>query len=194
MVQTNPTLLRRQDQLRLSYRPDIVRILFIGESRPASGRFFYQGDSGLYRAMRDTFQLLHPSITDATFLHTFQVLGCYLVDLCGRPVDKLNPQARQAACLTAEPQLCRVFSTLQPEMAAVVVRSIRQNVRRAASCAGWAGRLLELPYPGRWSSHREVFTAQLVSVLRELHLMPKAGVEQQIRELPSTSQSRGSEE
>lgn len=177
MAQLSPALLRGQDQLRLRYRPAIVRVLFIGESRPASGRFFYQGDSGLYRAMRDAFQSADAAITDATFLRTFQALGFYLVDLCTRPVDKLNPQARRAACLAAEPQLCRVFSTLQPEMAAVVVRSIRQNVRRAASCAGWTGQILELPYPGRWSSHRETFTAQLVPVVLNLHLMRQASIE-----------------
>lgn len=168
--------LRRQDQLRLSYRPERVRILFIGESRPASGKFFYQADSGLYRAMRDVFQLVHPSITEATFLRTFQALGCYLVDLCARPVDNLSPQARRAACREAEPQLCQVFTKLRPEMAAVVVRSICPNVRRAASCGGWTGRILELPYPGRWLSHRRVFTAQLISTLHDLQPMSKTGI------------------
>lgn len=177
MFPSSRATLHRQDQLRLSFRPEKVRILFIGESRPASGKFFYQADSGLYRAMRNVFQSTHPSTTDAAFLRTFEALGCYLVDLCGRPVDKMRPQARRAACLAAEPQLCRIFAELQPEMAAVVVRSIQHNVRRAASCAGWTGHILELPYPGRWLSHREVFTAHLIPVLRDLQPMPKIDVE-----------------
>jgi hypothetical protein len=44
-----------RERLRRRYRPDGVRILFVGEAPPASGRFFYQADSGLYRAVRDTF-------------------------------------------------------------------------------------------------------------------------------------------
>jgi hypothetical protein len=45
-----------RERLRLRYRPVLIRLLFIGESPPASGRFFYRQDSGLYRAIRDAFR------------------------------------------------------------------------------------------------------------------------------------------
>ena len=53
-----------RERLRRQYRPEHIRLLFIGESPPASGRFFYRRDSGLYRAIRDTFRMIDPSITD----------------------------------------------------------------------------------------------------------------------------------
>ena len=47
--------LSAREGLRNRYCPDSVRILFVGKSPPASGRFFYQADSGLYRAVREAF-------------------------------------------------------------------------------------------------------------------------------------------
>jgi hypothetical protein len=65
-------------------------MLFVGESPPASGRLFYHADSGLYRAIRQTFLSALPDLKDADFLESFRQLDCYLVDLCGSPVDRLT--------------------------------------------------------------------------------------------------------
>jgi len=70
-----------RETLRESFRPKRIRILFIGEAPPASGRFFYSANSGLYRAMRDAFRTVDPQIDDENFLSLFQALGCYLTDL-----------------------------------------------------------------------------------------------------------------
>ena len=47
----------KRERLRRRYRSNRMRILFVGETPLVSGRFFYQGDSGLDRAVRDTFTL-----------------------------------------------------------------------------------------------------------------------------------------
>jgi len=158
----------RRERLRRRYRPAHLRLLFIGESPPASGRFFYQRDSGLYRAIRNAFRAIDPSLTDADFLGSFQSAGCYLIDACLQPVDRLDPPSRRAACVAGEPLLCRTIAKLQPEAIVTVVRSIRGNVERAACCAGWHGPLMDLPYPGRWFHHQEMFLAKLVPALRSL--------------------------
>jgi hypothetical protein len=158
-----------RERLRRHYRPADLRILFIGESPPASGRFFYQKDSGLYRAMREAFQTIDPSISDDSFLSVFQSSGCYLIDLCPSPVDHLDSQSRRAACMGGEPALRKVIGRLQPPMIAALVRSIRGNVERAAARAHWTGPLIDLPYPGRWLRHREVFLETLVPQLRALY-------------------------
>jgi hypothetical protein len=46
--------------------------------------------------------------------------------------------------------------------------SIRANVRRAAAEAGWCDPILELPYPGRWASHRKIFLERIVPQLEQL--------------------------
>src|SRR5580658_9845436 len=88
-----------RERLRHRYRPVDLRLLFVGEAPPASGRFFYQGDSGLYRAMRDAFRAIDPSITDESFLAVFRRSGCYLIDACPQAVDQLDRPSRRAACL-----------------------------------------------------------------------------------------------
>ena len=159
---------RRRERLRHSFHPARLRLLFIGESPPASGRFFYRGDSGLYRAMRDAFRTIDPSIADGNFLALFQASGCYLIDLCPEPVDHLNSKSRRAACRASEVSLARTIARLHPLMIATVVRSIEGNVAQAAFRADWHGPFIHLPYPGRWSRHRDVFVETLVTKISAL--------------------------
>jgi len=158
----------KRERLRRRYRPERTQLLFIGESPPASGRFFYRQDSGLYRGIRDTFRMIDASITDDTFLEAFQNSGCYLIDACARPVDRLDARSRRAGCLAGEPGLTRKIRRLEPSAIVTLVKSIRDNVRRAAAAAGWRGPILELPYPGRWASHRKIFHEGLVPRVQQL--------------------------
>lgn len=144
-----------------------MRLLFVGESPPASGRFFYQADSGLYRAMRSAFIAAFPSVRSDDFLDSFQALGCYLLDLCARPVDNLEPQKRKRICQEGEIRLAGGIQFLQPETMVTVVRSIFPNVERARNLAGWTGLHISLLYPGRWQHHRAAFEEALVPILRE---------------------------
>jgi hypothetical protein len=156
-----------RERLRKHFRPDCVRILFVGESPPASGRFFYQSDSGLYRAVRETFLQAFPVLKNLEFLDSFCALGCYVIDLCREPVDKMTPEARAYACRTGEKYLADEIQALHPESIVTVVRSIRTNVRRAQERANWAGQHLEPPYPGRWYRYRMDFQELLVPFLRQ---------------------------
>jgi hypothetical protein len=140
--------------------------LFVGESPPASGRFFYQADSGLYRAIRDTFIAALPSLEEADFLASFRNLGCYLVDLCGVPVDHLRKERRRKACTDGEVNLTRMLKQLRPAAVITVVRSIAANVKISEEQANWKGIHLELPYPGRWQDHRVAFRKALVPFLQ----------------------------
>jgi hypothetical protein len=85
--------LPEREALRESFRPKRIRLLFIGEAPPASGRFFYSCNSGLYRAMTEAFKTVNPRINDENFLRVFQASGCYMVDLCSKPIDQLAASA-----------------------------------------------------------------------------------------------------
>ena len=161
-------VLRRRENLRRQYRPERVRILFVGEAPPVSGRFFYKRDSGLYRALRDTFIGAFPALPKDEFLKAFRDFGCYLVDLCGQPVDHLSQGKRISICCAGEVRLARMIRTLRPMVIITLVRSIRANVIRAQTMVGWSGMRLELPYPGRWKHHRMEFQCQLEPVLKTL--------------------------
>lgn len=156
------------EQLRRLYRPEQVRLLFVGEAPPASGRFFYARNSGLYRAMLAVCTAVDPSINSEKFLDLFQATGCYLVDLCPHPVDRLSPRQRRAACAYSEKLLAREITRLRPQIIASLVRSIEGNVANAIARAQWKGPTIHLPYPGRWQRLRLQFTERLAPVMEGL--------------------------
>lgn len=156
------------EALRRSYKPRRVRLLFVGESPPASGRFFYAGDSGLYRAMLEVFQGADPAIDGGTFLEVFRASGCYLVDLCSEPVDRMPAALRRAAREAGEESLARAITALRPEVIATLLRSIEGNVARAIARANWTGPTIDLPYPGRWATLRAEFVGRLTPVIAGL--------------------------
>lgn len=104
-------------------------------------------------------------VTRREFLDAFRSLGCYLVDLCGEPVDHLPRSKRTILCRAGEARLARRIRTFHPMVIVTLVRSIRTSVERAQKSAGWTGLHLELPYPGRWKRHRIEFQRQLMPVL-----------------------------
>ena len=152
---------RKREALRRRFRPANVRLLFVGESPPASGRFFYQADSGLYRAVLAAFLAYDRSFDGVDFLAKFQDAGCFLVDLCSEPVDQLALSDRRAVCQASERALASTIAGLRPSSIVTVVRSVEANVERAIFSAHWQGTLIRLPYPGRWSRHRRQFVREL---------------------------------
>jgi hypothetical protein len=90
-------------------------------------------------------------------------------------VDRMTRRERVFACGAGEVHLARTIRKLHPKAIVAIVRSIRPNVRRAQARAGWSGPYLELPYPGRWQSHRIEFQRQLKPLLhKELRYAPVA--------------------
>lgn len=163
---------RERETLRESFRPKRIRILFIGEAPPASGRFFYSANSGLYRAMRDAFSAVNPRIDDTNFLRLFQASGCYLTDLYPAPVDHLDEKLRRRARVAGEDTLSEELMRLRPEKIAPLLRAITNHVKHAAVRAKWRGEIIELPYPGRWHHHRVEFLKALGPRLQELFCAP----------------------
>jgi hypothetical protein len=155
-----------RERLRESYQPARVRVLFVGEAPPASGAFFYRRDSGLYRALSTTFEEAFPRLRGRDFLAEFRGLGCYLVDLCGRPVDCLGPWERRKARRMGEVRLAGVLRRLRPMAVVVLLRSIDENSARAERVAAWSGARIVVPYPGRWVRWCTEFREILVPVLR----------------------------
>ena len=73
------------EDLRKSFRPGSIKTLFVGESAPQSGKFFYSQNSGLYRAMQQAFH------AGGNFLLEFKARGFYLDDLSLVPVNGMEP-------------------------------------------------------------------------------------------------------
>ena len=76
------------ENLRNTYKPDNIEVLFVGESRPKGGTFFYQGDSALYKETKKAFDKYFDQ--DIFKLDKFKLWGCWLYDICENPVNHLS--------------------------------------------------------------------------------------------------------
>lgn len=153
-------------ELRQHFRPALVKGLFVGESSPAGGTHFYRANSNLFRMTRQAFAaaLGEDRVPDGVrFLHFFRDEGWWLVDLADRPVNRLPGRPRRDAVDEGIDRLARLISETRPARIVVVKASIAAAVRRAAGAAGFAGEILELPFPVRqWQT---VFVRRLASML-----------------------------
>lgn len=80
-------------KIRKRYKPQEVKILFIGESPPKNGTFFYSHNSILFYAIFDAFKnRFGKSIPNGPkFLEEyFQKKGCYLIDIFDENGKKLE--------------------------------------------------------------------------------------------------------
>lgn len=104
-VPASPAIERR----RARYRPPEISLLFVGDSAPAGGTFFYTENATLHHDTRAAFaRTLAPQIVAARpSLDVFKELGCYLNDLCLEPT--LGPQRGARSGVTPKTHSPNVF-------------------------------------------------------------------------------------
>jgi len=151
---------------RRSYRPSVIKLLFIGESRPRNGTFFYAGDSVLFSAINDAFRVPFPTTDADGFLTFFAGRGCYLEDLCLDPVNQweINDSRRIAARRAGEGALGSRLKGLAPAAVVVVMKAIAPNISRVLASAAISCPVHELPFPARLK-HRQEFVRELGQIV-----------------------------
>lgn len=152
------------ERARRRYRPDDVRVLFIGESPPAGGTFFYFGDSVLHDATREAYQMRWPPLRrEEDFLAAFQRLGCFVEDLTTTPVNKLPDDEAEGLLCAGIPKLVRRIAPLRPRAVVIVKSSIVPKVTHAVKRAGHGDvERHELPFPTR---HRPRYIRELSALV-----------------------------
>jgi len=135
------------EELRKSFRPGLITTLFVGESAPASDRFFYSGDSSLFNAMKRAFG------NQEIFLEDFKKKGFYLDDLVLTPINKLERRERLTRRQEAVPKLAKRLVEYKPMAVVVVMRAILPTVQRAMRMAGISYEPFCVPHPafGNWA-------------------------------------------
>jgi hypothetical protein len=155
---------------RARFRPEAIRVLFIGESVPAGGTFFYRMDSALYDATQAAFRsTVMDLMTERNFLLSFQALGCYLVDLCDRPVNKLPDPERLAERDAGVSRLADFIGEERPATVINVMRAIAPWIDRALEEARFTPALrFDLPFPRRTNPAPYIaeLSAALVAIRR----------------------------
>jgi hypothetical protein len=167
--------LRELEDVRQRFLPERVTVLFVGESPPAGGTFFYLANSKLYEATKEAFIRAAPDLVrGSNFLERFAALGCYLDDLCLEPVNHLkmdNPLAeakRLRLREEGEEPLASRIRQCAPSAIVVVMKGIEANVRRAATSANFSSIVIPaLPFPS-WKAHREQYVDELSNLVRSL--------------------------
>lgn len=154
------------ERLRQQFRPERVRLLLVGESRPAAGSFFYLANSTLYRATLESWQTAFGPVPPASrFMGRLQSEGIWLYDLAPAPVNRLRGRPRREAVEARAAELAALLAQESPDAVVVVKRSLAAVVREAMSAAHLsAQRLHVLPFPlYQW---RTEYVAGLAGVLK----------------------------
>ena len=151
---------------RKRYLPKRVRLLLGGESRPASGKFFYCGDpmtTYTRRAFEHAYGL-RPFADNSEFLAFFKEHGCYLEDISVTPVDAMSRADRKARLKACEVDLSRRIRKLNPKVIVAVLRRIEPFVRRAVAIARINPVIEVLPFAGL--GHQNKYVTELPETVK----------------------------
>src|SRR2546427_2053656 len=108
-------LIAKREKLRYSYNPKSARLLFVPESPPSSGGFFYNGKTigrdylfaETMRALKlwPDYKEMEKDIDKRALLKRFQSMGCFLIDTSLYAVDKMKGQERDRRLREQIPRL-----------------------------------------------------------------------------------------
>jgi hypothetical protein len=150
--------------LRESFRPSEGKVLFVGESRPAEGAFFYRDDSRLAKYTAEAMGFGGES--RSRFLQEFRSAGCFLVDLCTAPVNQLPRRERLAARHNAEQSLAARLKGINPRAIIIVMKGIAASVDRVMSAVTLDIPRFVLPFPAQ--GHQREYVSELQNVITTL--------------------------
>jgi len=130
------------ENVRRSFRPVCITTLFVGESAPHGGTFFYNQNSGLFREIRKSFR------GQTRFLEDFKHNGFYLDDLVLEPVNHLGIKDRRSLRRDAVSSFVERLKDYNPEAIVVLLMSIRPMILDAIRAAALSCPIYCTPYPG----------------------------------------------
>ena len=153
---------------RLKYRPERITTLFVGESAPASGDFFYYRRSDLYRCMKAAMEAAGLG-GSGNFLEHFKALGWYLDDLVLTPVNKgLSDSERKDACRVAQPCLAKRIAEYQPLaiVSLLLAGRVKKSVYAAAAEGCNSADCYAVHFPGQGNQRR--FLSDMARIISRL--------------------------
>jgi hypothetical protein len=154
---------------RKKYMPDKIRILFVAESPPSSGGFFYfprtVGKDHLFRETMKALKLwpvnlaMGKGLDKTPLLEEFRSKGFFLIDTCQLPVDKLPADQRRDTILRDAAGLALRAQQLHPDHIILVKKTVYHPVRDALERNGLGHKILNneplsFPSHGNQSSYR----------------------------------------
>lgn len=135
IFEPNPLLFSKQEKTRLKYKPKKIRYLFVAESMPVGGNFFYFEIGDLFKYTKKTF-IQNFNWAEQDFLKFFMSNGFYLDDLCLEPVNQLSDYTRKFARKAYEECLTKRIKKYEPLIVVTLLKSIAKNVKRTINNSG----------------------------------------------------------
>ena len=162
-----------RENLRRSYRPMDIKMLFIGESPPSSGDFFYKGNGSFYIETKKVCEEVWPPMRwpeAKSFLEWFKALRSFVDDLCHEPVDHLpyGGETRKRKHVDAVACLTRRIEDAKPSAIIIVGIGIWTAVDKAIvdANASLVARPWDLPFAGQ--GHQRAYRRGLEAAFRTL--------------------------
>jgi len=119
------------EEVRQSFRPRRIATLFVAESPPYKGTFFYSENSRLYFRVKKVFG------NSSKFLSEFKSRGFYLDDLVLYPINQFKEKReRQEHRWNGVPLLAERIKSYRPAAVVVLMYAIEPMVDEAMKQAG----------------------------------------------------------
>lgn len=155
------------EDLREEYKPDKIEVLFVGESRPQGGTFFYLANSALYGETKKAFD--EYLAQDIFSLTNFKNWNLWLYDICDEPVNGMNNLQRAEHIHTRMPQLIEFIEDVKPKIIIVCKKTfVENNIRQTSIMDHYNDgmNIFFLPFPanGRQVEYREGLIKVLDSI------------------------------
>lgn len=154
------------EEIRQRYKPIKVRRLFVGESRPINGTFFYFENSNLYKYTKQAFEEIYSNFFD---LKSFMNDGYWLYDVCEIPVNGMSDASRRQCINDGIPQLMYAIREMEPEIVIVVKKGeLRTATRELITNLGYIDghNLFYLSFPA--CGRQQEYKSGLVNILRDI--------------------------
>lgn len=160
------------EKLRRSFRPKHISTLFVGESPPHGGTFFYRGDSLLHDKMKESFA------AGANFLAEFKAKGFFLDDLVLYPVNQIrDDKDRDEHRRNGVSSLAQRMADYKPAAVVALMCAIEPMVVNAMRQAGLShAQLYVTPFPAR-PEHQQRFKAKMAEIIPKLPIAKPSKVE-----------------
>jgi hypothetical protein len=141
-----------------------IKVLFVGESLPSNGSYFYCGDNALLREMRCA---VGGPEGDDDFLKSFMERGWYLDDLVQTPINDRSELKKK--CREARDSLAIRIAKYKPAAIVCLLRRIRDDVEVAALMADSEACCYTVSFPPQ---HPRRFREEMKLILPRLERLP----------------------
>ncbi len=155
------------ENLRQSYKPDYIKILFIQETPPKAGDFFYLGNSPFNPFTRRAFEAAYnlKFISLKAFLDYFKNRGCFVDHLTHEPISHFNSGRRNRVPKNNVLSLAMRIQIYQPDIIIACLKKIEPHVQEAVRISDIDCRFYSLPFPG--NGNQNEYVDGLIRILKE---------------------------